>query len=248
MPRLGIVYCTCGTCLRPSRKNRKLNKERFDVLSIPNYVIKKGPSHGARHGPTERQRIYYKTHGALRKAKKHGHKTISDRFLTSPRYRDSQTNTGCDENICDACDVIASEDHSHIATRWERSRNENYWKLVLNSEGAKDLWFNAMTTKKQRKLVIGCKENTKQQQDLSTQEFIPKIMYDKPQNNNLKDMKMIFLLYWFRNWMENILFLLPPRVNTIHPEPEIHEHFMIQKGYGTLCTTSSTLSPTLRPL
>ena len=38
------------------------------------------------------------------------------------------------------------------------------------------------------------------------------------------------------------------RVNTIHPAPEIHEHFMIHKGYGTLCTTSSTLSPTLRPL
>ena len=37
-------------------------------------------------------------------------------------------------------------------------------------------------------------------------------------------------------------------VNTIHPEPEIHEHFMIHKGYGTLCTTSSTFSPTLRPL
>ena len=37
-------------------------------------------------------------------------------------------------------------------------------------------------------------------------------------------------------------------VNTIHPAPEIHEHFMIHKGHGTLCTTSSTLSPTLRPL
>ena len=37
-------------------------------------------------------------------------------------------------------------------------------------------------------------------------------------------------------------------VNTIHLAPEIHEHFMIQKGYGTLCTTSSTLSPILRPL
>ena len=37
-------------------------------------------------------------------------------------------------------------------------------------------------------------------------------------------------------------------VNTIHPAPEIHEHFMIHKGYGTLCTTSSTLSSTLRPL
>ena len=26
-------------------------------------------------------------------------------------------------------------------------------------------------------------------------------------------------------------------VNTIHPAPEIHEHFTIQKGYETLCTT-----------
>ena len=33
-------------------------------------------------------------------------------------------------------------------------------------------------------------------------------------------------------------------VNTIHPEPEIHEHFMIQKGYGTLCTISCTISTT----
>ena len=33
-------------------------------------------------------------------------------------------------------------------------------------------------------------------------------------------------------------------VNTIHPAPDIHELFMIHKGYGILCTTSSTLSPT----
>ena len=37
-------------------------------------------------------------------------------------------------------------------------------------------------------------------------------------------------------------------VNTIHPEPEIHEHIYMTKGYGTLCTTTSTFSPTLRPL
>ena len=30
-------------------------------------------------------------------------------------------------------------------------------------------------------------------------------------------------------------------VNTIHPAPEIQEHFMIQKGYGTLCTSSCTI-------
>ena len=56
--------------------------------------------------------------------------------MNSPRYRDSQTKLGWDEHVCAASDVIASEDHSHIAARWERSRNENSWKLVLNSEGA----------------------------------------------------------------------------------------------------------------
>ena len=55
----GIVYCTCGTCLRPTDKTRKLNKDRFDVLSIPHYVIKKGTSHGARHGNTEKQIVYH---------------------------------------------------------------------------------------------------------------------------------------------------------------------------------------------
>ena len=32
---MGNVYCSCGTCLQPSQKNRKLNKDRCDVLSIP---------------------------------------------------------------------------------------------------------------------------------------------------------------------------------------------------------------------
>ena len=35
----GIVYCTCGACLRPSDKVRILNSDRYDVLSISNYVI-----------------------------------------------------------------------------------------------------------------------------------------------------------------------------------------------------------------
>ena len=50
----GIGYCTCGGCLQPSEGNRQLNKDRYDVLSIPG-VIKKNPTHGARHGPIVRQ-------------------------------------------------------------------------------------------------------------------------------------------------------------------------------------------------
>ena len=58
------------------------------------------------------------------------------KFRRCQLHVDSQTNTGWDENICTVYDVIASEDHCYIATRWERSRNENSWKLVQNSGGA----------------------------------------------------------------------------------------------------------------
>ena len=113
----GIVYCTCGTCLRPPDETRKWNKDRFDVLSIPNYVSKKGPSHGARHGNTERQRIHHAAHVSAKKAKKNGYTSILDRFLSSLRYRESQINIGWDEEFCARYDAIAAEDHS-FSLQW----------------------------------------------------------------------------------------------------------------------------------
>ena len=47
------MYCTCGQCLTYSESRRKFNKLRLDAISIPDYVTKKGRSHGARHGKTE---------------------------------------------------------------------------------------------------------------------------------------------------------------------------------------------------
>ena len=37
-------------------------------------------------------------------------------------------------------------------------------------------------------------------------------------------------------------------VNGIHPAPDIHEHFMIHKGYGTMRTSSRTTSTILSAL
>ena len=117
-------------------KTRKLNKDRFDVLSIPNYVINKGPSHGARHGNTERQIIYHAAHvSSSKKAKKNGFKSILDRFLNTLRCRESQTNIGCDEEHCARYDAIAAEDHTFVATAAERFRREDGWVLVLNISG-----------------------------------------------------------------------------------------------------------------
>ena len=56
-----------------TEKTRKLLKDRFDTLSIPNCVIKNRPTHGARHGNTEEQRINhmaYNTYKRCRKKKK----------------------------------------------------------------------------------------------------------------------------------------------------------------------------------
>ena len=55
----GIVYCTCGQSLIDSESSRKFNKLRLEALSIPNYMIKKRRSHGARHGKTEEQKEYH---------------------------------------------------------------------------------------------------------------------------------------------------------------------------------------------
>ena len=54
----GTVYCTCGQFFIDSEPRRKFDKLRLDALSIPNYVMKKGRNHGARHGKTEEQKDY----------------------------------------------------------------------------------------------------------------------------------------------------------------------------------------------
>ena len=86
----GIIYCTCGQFLVESESRRKFNKLRPDALSIPNYVIKKGRSHGARHGKIEVQREYHMAWNAWKRCCKKvdsqgGYFSgIDDRFLRDP--------------------------------------------------------------------------------------------------------------------------------------------------------------------
>ena len=34
------LYCICGQCLLPSEKQKRMTKEKFDLLSIPCFIIK----------------------------------------------------------------------------------------------------------------------------------------------------------------------------------------------------------------
>ena len=46
----GVVYCTCVHLLVESESSHNFHQRRLDVLSIQNYVIKKGRPRSARHG------------------------------------------------------------------------------------------------------------------------------------------------------------------------------------------------------
>ena len=108
-------------------------------MSIPGYFIKKNNKRGARHGPSERQRMYYKAQEMLHKAgqKKHGgHSSFLARWHNEYSYRDSLTRIGWTEQDIMLFDRITWENHSYVATRAERIRNSEHWILKLNQDGA----------------------------------------------------------------------------------------------------------------
>ena len=137
----GIVSCTCGQCLIYSESRRKFNKLRLDAISIPDYVIKKGATHGARHGKTEAQRKYRMAWNAWKRSYKKvdsqgEHVTnVHNRFLRDPVVRESQLAIGRSEQRCKEWDELAKEDHTYELTPEERRRYKGQWYLTLTKEG-----------------------------------------------------------------------------------------------------------------
>ena len=122
-----IVYCTCGKW--------QLNKDRYDVLSFPSYLIKRirpmEPDMDQRCG----RKSTTKTHDMLKKAAEHKCSTILGKVVQRRSLPQFFVWIGWNEDTVQAHDKIALEDHSYTATREERSRNEKSWKLSLNAEG-----------------------------------------------------------------------------------------------------------------
>ena len=68
-----------------------------------------------------------KTHDMLKNAQKKQCSTLLERWYKDDLYRGSLSETGWNEETPIANDRIALKDHSDIATREERSRNEKSW-------------------------------------------------------------------------------------------------------------------------
>ena len=68
---VGIVYCTCGHFLRDgTEENKKFVKYTLDLISIPNYYIKKLRPHRHRYGKKRRDHEYFTANSIKKKCKK----------------------------------------------------------------------------------------------------------------------------------------------------------------------------------
>ena len=98
---IGIVHCTCGHFLRKGRgANQQFIKYTMDLLSIPEYVIKKGRLHGHRYGKKPGDRDYSSANQLKKKCKKKFFQGILDRFIRDETFRNRMIENGRDEDVC----------------------------------------------------------------------------------------------------------------------------------------------------
>ena len=118
----GMVYCTCGHFLhKETGVNRKFVKYTMDLLSVPEYVIKKGRPHGHRYGKKPGDQEYYTANQLKKKCQKRERESqgIHDRFLRDQTFRIRVIENHRDEELCRRWDALADEDHTHHLTAQE---------------------------------------------------------------------------------------------------------------------------------
>ena len=86
--------------LKESAANRGVIQYTLDLLSIPNYVIKKGRPHGHRYGKTPEKEEYHLAHNLKKRCIKRHFKGIHDRFLRDPEFRRSMLERDRDDDEC----------------------------------------------------------------------------------------------------------------------------------------------------
>ena len=98
---VGIVCCTCGHFLRNgTEENKKFVQYTMDLLSIPNYYIKKGRLHGHRYGKKPGDYEYFVANSLKKKCKKKDFLGIHDWFIRDEKFRKNMFDVGRSEELC----------------------------------------------------------------------------------------------------------------------------------------------------
>ena len=120
-----------------SEFTRKLNRETFDALKIPKFVIKKGGSHGARHGKSEAKREYQQAKPCLRKAHQNLFGSSFQRFQQGETCRTEQMSAGWDEEFCKRLDKHGTRNpfiHRHLGRRGEGTKSIGNCACILKDQ------------------------------------------------------------------------------------------------------------------
>ena len=109
----------------------------MDVLSVPEYVIKKGRPHGHRCGNKQGDKEYYTANQLKKKCrKKRIFQGIHDRFLRDHEIRIRMIENNRDEEVCRRWDALADEDHTYHLSEGEYFYCKNKWWLYSNKQGS----------------------------------------------------------------------------------------------------------------
>ena len=107
----------------------------MDLLSILEYVIKKGRPHGHRYGKKPGDREYFSANQLKKKGKKF-FQGIHDRFVRDETFRNRMIENGRDEDVCRQWDALADEDHTHHLIPQEYYHYKSNWWLYSNKTGS----------------------------------------------------------------------------------------------------------------
>ena len=123
----GIVYCTCGHLLKESAANRGVIQYTLDLLSIPNYVTKKGRPHGHRYGKTPQQKEYHQAHNLKKDASRKVFKGYTIDSCEIPNFVQPCSNMIEMKKCVSKWDDLADKDVSHYKTESEYFRYKQNW-------------------------------------------------------------------------------------------------------------------------
>ena len=106
----GTVHCTCGHLFKEIAANRGVIEGTLDLLSFPEYIIKKGRPHGHRYGKTPEKKEYHLAHNLKKRCIMKNFKGIHNRFLRDPEFRTAMFEHDRDEEVCVKMDDLADKE------------------------------------------------------------------------------------------------------------------------------------------
>ena len=115
-----------------SAENKKYISSVLDLFSIPNFYIRKGRPHGHRCGKAPGCKEYHTANQLAIRCCKKKYVSIHDRFIPDKTFRKAMIELGRSEEIILEMDQLASEDHSHIATKEEIDVFRGNWWIRSN--------------------------------------------------------------------------------------------------------------------